>query len=183
MTEVVTELQAAGDDDEFDPVGKSVEKHVDLEDGGEDGTTVAVQGRIVEVLEEEGDVLCSVQYEDGSTELFPFAEARDRIIADPDADESDEEDEEKKDGGVERSAQRAASSSSSEQQGGPSGEGVAALTAVAHFALAWVTHRGKSGLVRVECPASMLESMAMLHDCIFYFSGLEGVACREVRCS
>ena len=68
---VVVELQAADDGDLcFEPVGKEVEK------AGEEGV---VRGRVVEVVEgEDEELLCSVAYDDGSTELFPFTGARDR---------------------------------------------------------------------------------------------------------
>ena len=73
---VVAELQATRDADMFDSKGMTVLKH----------TTDAsvVMGSIVDVDaveddEGESSVVCAVRYEDGSTELFLFHEARDRI--------------------------------------------------------------------------------------------------------
>ena len=72
----MAELQATRDADMFDSKGMTVLKH----------TTDAsvVIGSIVDVDaveddEGESSVVCAVRYEDGSTELFPFHEARGRI--------------------------------------------------------------------------------------------------------
>ena len=59
----------------FDPVGMTVSKPAD------DGTQEdVVLGRIVDLVQNEEDdmMMCSVKYDDGSEELFPFAEARER---------------------------------------------------------------------------------------------------------
>ena len=60
----------------FDPKGMTVLKHTT--------DSSVVMGSIVDVDaveddEGESSMVCDVKYEDGSTELFPFHEARDRI--------------------------------------------------------------------------------------------------------
>jgi hypothetical protein len=159
---VITELQASNAEGGFDAVGKTVSKF------GEDGSTVL--GRIIEVVEgeEENTLFWSVLYDDGSAEAIPFDEISERIV-------HDDEEEEEEDGKV------AAASPGGKVNGGLGLESVEALNAVATFALSWLNYRGNSGLMKLDAPEAMLNTAILLHDILFELSGLDGVACQEVK--
>jgi hypothetical protein len=161
---VITELQASNAEGGFDAVGKTVSKF------GDDGSTVL--GRIIEVVEgeEENTLFWSVLYDDGSAEAIPFDEISERIVHN-----EEEEEEEEEDGKV------AAASPGGKVNGGLGLESVEALNAVATFALSWLNYRGNSGLMKLDAPEAMLNTAILLHDILFELSGLDGVACQEVK--
>ena len=153
---VVANLQArsGGDDGVFDPVGRAVCSQA----------YPGVRGVVVDLDEgEDGDILCKATFDDGSEELFPFHEARARTAEAGNGDDSDE-------GGA----------GADSESDGLSSEGVEALAAVANFALAWLQHRSKGGLVQVAAPPAMLATAEALHGVLFDLNGLDGLACQEV---
>jgi hypothetical protein len=153
---VVANLQArsGGDDGVFDPVGRAVCSQANPD----------VLGVVVDLDEgEDGDILCKATFDDGSEELFPFHEARART-----AEAGNGDDEESGAAGADGDSD------------GLSSEGVEALAAVASFALAWLQHRSKGGLVQVAAPPAMLAVAEALHGVLFDLNGLDGLACQEV---
>lgn len=166
MEAVIIELQASNGEDGFDAVGSTVSKV------GEDDSIV--YGKIVEAVEgndhdDENALFWSVMYDDGSNENIPFNEIQHRII-------KETEDNEETDNVVQESGEKVTKSNG----GGLGEESVEALNTVAVFALSWLQYRGKSGLIQLDAPGAMLDTVILLHDVLFDLSGLDGVACQEV---